>query len=423
MVDDPRNKTHTARYTERNLCFVSAILVTGGSDNQIFSICIRLQKLGYGITIYSQLPPTKYGSKKDVFIENGIRVRHPPAFLKPVIFALGCLRYFPSMAVQFVCLSPHQRWRLRSYRNIHRRIDEEFCRNIYNFILVFRIRLGNFLEHYRLICAYHSSTYKALYQLRAILGIPVFYTEISSPQFRAENSLAERNTARYINSFDRIFVPSSVIGEELVRCEDLKKPFDVIPFFINLPPFDYQPPKKPARTFGILARLSREKNHDILIRACAEVRKKIPDAQLIFFGNGPQEREYRQLAEDMGLSDCVSFFGPYQRIEDAINRIDIITLCSDVEGMPLSLLEALYFGKPIIATPVGSVPDMVIHNVNGFIVRKHSVSDIADSVISIMCDQELFRNMSRNSRELYATSFDADAQFEKMLGQIENACK
>jgi len=406
-----------------NICIITAILVTGGSDNQLFSICSRLQKLGYVITIYSQLPHTKYGSKKNKFREIGIRVKQPPRWIKPIVFTLGVLRYFPKLIATFFQLSPEKRLSLHFYRDIHRHIDEEFTRNIFNSILIFRIYINNIRDNYRLICGYHASIYKALYRLKHLLKIPIFYTEISSPKYRSGHNIYTESIEEYINSFDKVFVPSNIIGEELERYEGLRNRFEVIPFFINLPEYDYRPPDRSARTFGVMARLSREKNHEILIKACVRVLDKIPDAKLILVGNGPQAKEYMQLTKELGLSNSVFFLEPYKKIDEVIHLIDIITLCSDVEGMPLSLLEALYFGKPIVATPVGSVPDMVIHNYNGYIVEKDSVGDLANSLISIMGDMKKYQKMSIFSRQHYFTCFEPEEQFNKMLAHIESACK
>jgi len=407
----------------KHICIIIAILVTGGSDNQLFSICTRLQKLGYNITIYAQLPQTKYGSKKNKLREIGIHVRQPPRWITPVAFTLGVLRYFPQLTATFFRLPTEKRWTLHSYRDIYHCIDEEFSRNIFNFLLIFRIRVNNIRDKYRLVCGYHASTYKVLHKLKHLLKIPVFYTEISSPKYRAEQNIHPEGVGEYINSFDMVFVPSKVIGEELELYEGLRNHFDVIPFFINLPAYDYRPPDRPARTFGIMARLSREKNHAMLINACAKVIETIPDARLILVGNGPQEEEYKHLTRELGLAESVVFRKPYKKIDDVIHLIDIITLCSDVEGMPLSLLEALYFGKPIIATPVGSVPDMVIPCYNGYIVGKGAEDELADALISIMGDLSKYQTMSMHSRQHYFIHFEPEEQFNKMLTHIDNACK
>jgi len=259
--------------------------------------------------------------------------------------------------------------------------------------------------------------------LKHLLKIPIFYTEISSPKYRSRFTINPQMIEEYLNSFDKVFVPSKIIGEELERYEGLRKQFEVIPFFIDLPEYNYRPPNKPAQTFGVMARLSREKNHEVLINACSKVLEKIPEAKLIFVGNGPQAEEYMQLTKELGLSESICFLEPYKKIDDVIHLIDIITLCSDVEGMPLSLLEALYFGKPIISTPVGSVPDMVINGCNGYIVEKNSSGDLANSLISIMGDMEKYQKMSMFSRQHYFTKFEPEEQFNKMLAHIESACK
>jgi glycosyltransferase involved in cell wall biosynthesis len=256
--------------------------------------------------------------------------------------------------------------------------------------------------------------YPVLYRLKTLLKIPVFYTEISSPKWRVQ-FMNQIKTKKYLNCFDKVFVPSSIIGEELKQYEGLQKNYYIIPFFIDLPEYSYQIPNKPARSFGLIARLSPEKNPDLLIRILKLVKKGIPDAKLILIGTGPLKQQLITIAISLGLLDDVHFVDNFEKIEDVVGLIDIFTLLSDVEGMPLSIIEALYFGKPVIATPVGSIPDMIVDGYNGYIIDKNKIQDIADHIIELMKNFSLYTMMSQNSRLIYESNFDPDTLFSELL--------
>jgi glycosyltransferase involved in cell wall biosynthesis len=165
----------------------------------------------------------------------------------------------------------------------------------------------------------------------------------------------------------------------------------------------------------VIARLSPEKNPDLLIRILKLVKNDFPDAKLILIGTGPLKQQLITIAISLGLLDEVHFVDNFEKIEDVVGLIDIFTLLSDVEGMPLSIIEALYFGKPVIATPVGSIPDMIVDGYNGYIIDKNKIQDIADHIIELMKNFSLYTMMSQNSRLIYESNFDPDTLFSELL--------
>jgi glycosyltransferase involved in cell wall biosynthesis len=258
-----------------------------------------------------------------------------------------------------------------------------------------------------------------LYWIRILFHITIYYTEISSPKWRSK-TVDKIHDKKYLNSFDTIFVPSKLIGEELITYDGLIKTYTIIPFFIDLPPYCFATPNRTANTFGVIARLSDEKNQDVLIRVLKKVLIKNTKAQLILIGTGPKAQELRNLAHSLGISDQIVFISHFERVEDIIEYIDIVTLCSDAEGMPLTLLEALYFGKPIIGTSVGSIPDMVFNDYNGYIINKYEIDEIADRILKIMENSNLYCKMAINSRELSISQFHTESLFKKLLPYYEN---
>lgn len=403
-------------YGMENLCFITSVLITGGSDRLLQSLLPRFKTLGYNITVYVAYPGIS--STRSDLERQGILVKIPSDFSKRLLICIGFIPVIPLLILYQIYCVVNKKKRV-SISNIFPIIENFFVNPIYHYLLILTVFYNHQLKKYSLISGNQYAMYPVLYRLKTLLKIPVFYTEISSPKCRI-HILNQIKTKKYLNSFDKVFVPSSIIGEELKRYEGLQNKFYEIPFFIDLPDYIYQIPKKPARSFGLIARLSPEKNHDILIQIFKQVKITIQDAKLILIGTGPQKKQLINIASSLEVLDKIQFIDHFEHIENVIELIDIFTLISDVEGMPLSIIEALYFGKPIIATPVGSLPNMIIDGHNGYIMDKDQIQGIADHIIDLMENFSQYKDMSQNSRLLYERKFKPDSLFNELLLHYKN---
>jgi glycosyltransferase involved in cell wall biosynthesis len=138
---------------------------------------------------------------------------------------------------------------------------------------------------------------------------------------------------------------------------------------INLSPF-LAVPARTARhevVFGAVGRMSPEKNHENLIRAFAQVRRKHGNALLRLLGGGPLETRLRELANELGVAGSIDFRGFGHDVPGFLRDLDVFVLPSDSEGLPLSLLEAIASGLPVVATSVGGVPRVVNGTKSGWL--------------------------------------------------------
>lgn len=140
-----------------------------------------------------------------------------------------------------------------------------------------------------------------------------------------------------------------------------KKKFFIVDNGIDLAPFLAVPPRPPRKqiVFGFAGRMAPEKNHRCLLDAFALLRAKRDDVHLRLLGGGVLEPELRTHAERLGLGDAVEFCGFSNDVPAFLESLDVYVLPSDFEAMPLSLLEAIASGLPVVATTVGAVPEMV----------------------------------------------------------------
>lgn len=142
-----------------------------------------------------------------------------------------------------------------------------------------------------------------------------------------------------------------------------------------------------------------------LIKAFAELPE--PDkasAQLILAGNGDIETA-RQLIQEWGLSDRViiqSWLDPIQR-DELLARADAFVLPSYNEGLPMSMLEAMSWGLPVIVTPVGGIPEIITHNENGLLVHPGNRAELVQAIQKLIKEEDLriaLGNAARNSISL-----------------------
>jgi glycosyltransferase involved in cell wall biosynthesis len=139
-----------------------------------------------------------------------------------------------------------------------------------------------------------------------------------------------------------------------------------------------------------LGHLIPRKGYDVLIRAFASAAKDRPAWRLVFAGSGELDRA-RQLAAEFGVGDRVAFegwIGPARKT-DLLARAAIFALPSYQEGLPMSVLEAMAAGIPVVVTPVGGIPDLVADGESGFIVPAGASSELAAALTRLMDDEGL----------------------------------
>jgi glycosyltransferase involved in cell wall biosynthesis len=132
------------------------------------------------------------------------------------------------------------------------------------------------------------------------------------------------------------------------------------------------PPLKGVLRVAAIGRLVRQKGLDIVLQAMVQA----PSVRLTIAGTGEQEPDLRRTVGDLDLDDRVDFVG-WVDPASIFRRVDAVALPSRNEGLPLVLLEAMHAGLPVIATPVGSVPEAVEHGKTGLLVPREDPRALA----------------------------------------------
>jgi len=161
-----------------------------------------------------------------------------------------------------------------------------------------------------------------------------------------------------------------------------------------------------APVFVHVGRFAPPKNHALLIRSFTDVVRHYPDTILLLAGEGELLPAVKELVNRQGLQEKVRFLGPRQDVADLLNASDVFVLPSDWEGVPVSALEAMATGKPIIATAVGGVPEIIESGCNGFLVPAGNSEMLTQAMLTLCNNQTLIRRMGERSRQIAVERFD-----------------
>ncbi len=143
---------------------------------------------------------------------------------------------------------------------------------------------------------------------------------------------------------------------------------------------------KASRVIVSVGRLDAQKDPLRLLKAFGRVALEYGDLRLLYVGDGPMRHDLEESARDIGLEDRVAITGvvPSETVSAILRRASVFALASAYEGMPVSVMEALAVGVPVVATPVGEIPRVVRTGENGIIASDRAVETIASALSDVV---------------------------------------
>jgi glycosyltransferase involved in cell wall biosynthesis len=142
-----------------------------------------------------------------------------------------------------------------------------------------------------------------------------------------------------------------------------------------------------------VAALVAHKDPFMFLRAMVEVRREIPGVRALLVGDGPMRREVAAMCTALGLDDSVHLTGFREDADALIAAADVVTLSSNAEGLPTVLLDALAFGRPVAATAVAGLPDLIDDGVNGLVTPIGDHGALARAVVRILREPGLAQRL------------------------------
>ena len=192
-----------------------------------------------------------------------------------------------------------------------------------------------------------------------------------------------------------------IINYDGIEIERFKKDFDKekIRKEFNLKPED--------RVVGMVAKLWEGKGHKYLLEAAATIIKKNPNVKFMIVGDGYLQDYLVDYVKNLGISDYVIFTGFREDIPQITSIFDIACLPSLFEGMGRVLLEAQVLGKPVVATRVGGIVEIVKDNETGILVDPADYQSLAEAIIRLLSDEALLKKLGEAAKQYISEKFSA----------------
>jgi glycosyltransferase involved in cell wall biosynthesis len=166
---------------------------------------------------------------------------------------------------------------------------------------------------------------------------------------------------------------------------------------------------------GWIGRMTSVKRTDDVLLAFKGLRDRGVDAWLCMVGDGPDRDHVERQASELGIVRNCLFLGYQEEVAPFYATFDAVILPSANEGTPVSAIEALAGGRPVVATRVGGVPDVIRDGVDGFLVEPGAVDDLADSLARLARDPKLRDRMGEQGRERVLERYSVD----RLLDEID----
>ena len=179
--------------------------------------------------------------------------------------------------------------------------------------------------------------------------------------------------------------------------------------------------QKEEAVVGIVSKLWEGKGHTVLIEAFKLLKEKIKDAKLVIVGEGYLYDELFRRVGNNGLRDSVLFTGFQMDVSEIIATFDVAVLPSFFEGMGRVILEAMAMEKPIVASRVGGIPDLIDQGINGLLVRPGDARELADALERVLSDNGLAKKLGKEGRKKIKDQFSADVMvrsIEKLYREL-----
>ncbi|MDF2977057.1 MAG: putative glycosyltransferase [Actinomycetospora sp.] len=168
----------------------------------------------------------------------------------------------------------------------------------------------------------------------------------------------------------------------------------------------------------VLARLTAAKAHHVLLEAVADLHD--PRLHVLVVGDGPRREELEELAASRGLGRAVSFLGQRRDVVRLLAGSDVFALSSDHEGVPISIMEAMAQGLPVVSTDVGAVADLVSDGEEGYLVDRGDAAALGARLRKLADDPDLRRTMGERARARASRDFTIEGTAEAFTRMVES---
>lgn len=171
---------------------------------------------------------------------------------------------------------------------------------------------------------------------------------------------------------------------------------------------------------GIVGNLTEVKGHRYFLEAASVISKHKPDARFLIVGDGVLREQLENQAHRLGIAQKVSFLGRRSDVPEILSALDVFVLSSEFEGIPNALLEAMAMGKPVVATKVGGVPEIVEDGYTGITVSPKNSLTLAEAITRLLKDNMLSMQMGYKASKVIRERFNVSLMVDRYEALYDN---
>ncbi len=283
-------------------------------------------------------------------------------------------------------------------------------------------------EQLDLLHVHYSLPHATAAQLaREVTGKPYVTTLHGSDVTILGNDPAyEKINTMSVDASDAVTAVSKFMADEAKNRLGVKSKIHVIPNFVDH--IKYQPAPcslieskgDDAITLIHVSNFRPVKRVEDLVYSMCVLTKEVPTARLILVGDGPDRHMVERLIDKLDLRKNIRMMGYRNDIPEILRCADALVMSSETESAPLTILEAMSIGLPIIASKVGGIPEQVKDGHNGFLVPVKRPGAIAEAAAKLNSDTELQTRMGENSRKMVLEKFTVDKVLDQYMKVYES---
>lgn len=230
-----------------------------------------------------------------------------------------------------------------------------------------------------------------------------------------------------LKHFDAVAAVSDAVAEQLLAYGVPAEKIRTIANGIDVSAFEQSSPHSAIswnanKVIGMVARLDMQKGFEYLLQAVRNLRET-NEFTVVIVGDGPDRKVIEDLVKQYGLESSVILAGQQSDMPSIYAAIDIFVLPSLNEGLPMTILEAMAASKPVIATRVGAIPNVIHDGENGLLVNPQDSKGLQDALARLLRDPNLCRHLGEKGHQWVSQNYTSEAMalkyrqlYEDVLG-------
>jgi glycosyltransferase involved in cell wall biosynthesis len=253
---------------------------------------------------------------------------------------------------------------------------------------------------------------------------PYVVSTVHSSRVRSEEDREELR--RLTPAMDQLIAVSTAIEKKIADEGRVGAPVRLIYNGVDLERYDHQEPcctlrdeygMEPGSVLvGVVARLEPEKGHPTLLEAWPAVLRVVPNAYLMIIGEGSQSVALQRQAQALRIAHRVVFTGRRDDVPAVTAALDVAVLPSYREAQGLSILEAMALSRPVVASNVGGIPEVIEDGVSGLLVEPHDAPGLAAAITRLLQDHKLADTIGRAGHDTVRAKFCLEHMVEEVSG-------